>query len=147
MVQRKQIQLGTMRLRVWSLASLSGLRIWRSMSCGSGHRRGSDLALLWLWCRLVATAPIWPLAWEPLYATGVALKSKNKQKNNSKYNKEQKWGLREMDEGSQKVQTFSYKISKSWGCMVTLVHNTVLHIWKLLRESIVKFLIISKKNL
>ena len=42
-----------------------------------------DLALLWLWCRLAATALIRPLAWEPPYATGVALKSKkqtNKQK-------------------------------------------------------------------
>ena len=28
------------------------------MSCGVGHRRGSDLVLLWLWCRPVATAPI-----------------------------------------------------------------------------------------
>ena len=35
-----------------------------------------DTALLWLWCRLVATAPIRPLAWEPPYATGAALKSK-----------------------------------------------------------------------
>ena len=28
-----------------------------------------DPALLWLWCRLVAAAPIRPLAWEPPYAT------------------------------------------------------------------------------
>ena len=28
------------------------------MSCGVGHRRGSDPALLWLWCRPVATALI-----------------------------------------------------------------------------------------
>ena len=34
------------------------------MNCGVGHRCGSDLALLWLWCRPVATAPIRPLAWE-----------------------------------------------------------------------------------
>ena len=33
-----------------------------------------DPELLWLWCRLVATAPIRPLAWEPPYAVGVALK-------------------------------------------------------------------------
>ena len=33
-----------------------------------------DLALLWLWCRLAATAPIQPLAWDPPYAVGVALK-------------------------------------------------------------------------
>ena len=35
-----------------------------------------DLALPepWLWCRPKATASIRPLAWEPPYATGVALK-------------------------------------------------------------------------
>ena len=44
------------------------------MSCGLGLRRGSDLALLWLWCRPAATAPIGPLAWEPPYAASVALK-------------------------------------------------------------------------
>ena len=43
------------------------------MSCGVGHRRGSDPALLWPWHRLAATAPIRPLAWEILYATGAAL--------------------------------------------------------------------------
>ena len=43
------------------------------MSCGVGRRCGSDLVLLWLWCRLAATAPIGPLAWEPPYAVGVAL--------------------------------------------------------------------------
>ena len=45
-------------------------------SCGVGQRRGSDLALLWLWCRLAAAAPIKPLAWELPYAVGVALKEK-----------------------------------------------------------------------
>ena len=38
------------------------------MSCGVGCRCGSDLALLWLWRRPAATAPIRPLAWEPPYA-------------------------------------------------------------------------------
>ena len=42
------------------------------MSCGVGCRRGSDPALLWLWCRPAATAPIRPLALEPPYATGAA---------------------------------------------------------------------------
>ena len=50
------------------------------MSCGIGHRRGSDLALLWLWCRPAAIAPIEPLAWEPPYAAGVALKGQKKKK-------------------------------------------------------------------
>ena len=42
------------------------------MSCGVGYRRSSDPELLWLWHRLVATAPIRPLAWEPSYAVGAA---------------------------------------------------------------------------
>ena len=33
-----------------------------------------DLALLWLWRRRVAAAPIQPLAWELPYAVGAALK-------------------------------------------------------------------------
>ena len=33
-----------------------------------------DPAFLWLWCRPVATAQIRPLAWEPSYVAGVALK-------------------------------------------------------------------------
>ena len=44
------------------------------MSCGVGHRHGSDTALLW--CRAAATAPIRPLAWEPPFAAGVALGKK-----------------------------------------------------------------------
>ena len=45
------------------------------MSCGVGHRRDSDPALLWLWCRLAAAAPApnGPLAWELPYAMGAAL--------------------------------------------------------------------------
>ena len=42
------------------------------MSCGC--RRGLDPTLLWLWCRLVATALIRPLAWEPPCAASAALK-------------------------------------------------------------------------
>ena len=44
------------------------------MSCGVGDRCGSVLALLWLSRRLTAVAPIQPLAWEPPYASGAALK-------------------------------------------------------------------------
>ena len=44
------------------------------MSCGVGRRRGSDLVLLGLWWRPVVAAPIQPLAWEPPYAAGAALK-------------------------------------------------------------------------
>ena len=48
-----------------------------AVSCGIGRRRGSGLALLWLWCGPVATAPIGPLAWELPYAMGAALKKKD----------------------------------------------------------------------
>ena len=34
------------------------------MSCGVGRKCSLDLALLWLWHRLGAVAPIRPLAWE-----------------------------------------------------------------------------------
>ena len=42
------------------------------MSCGVGHRYGSDPTLLWLCRRPAATALIRPLAWEPPHATGAA---------------------------------------------------------------------------
>ena len=51
------------------------------MSCNVGRRCGSDLMLLWLWCRPATVAPIQPVAWEPPYAMGVALK---RQKRKSK---------------------------------------------------------------
>jgi len=56
------------------------------MSCAAGHRRGSDPALLWLWCRAAATALIRPLAWESPYAAGVALEKAKKQKKQTKKN-------------------------------------------------------------
>ena len=50
------------------------------MSCGVGHTHSSDLLLLWLWRRLVATALIALLAWEPPYAMGVPIKRQKDQK-------------------------------------------------------------------
>ena len=50
------------------------------MSCGVGRRRGSDSALLWLWHRPVTAALVQPLAWEPPYATSVALEKVKKTK-------------------------------------------------------------------
>ena len=40
----------------------------------------ADPVLLWLWCRPAAVVPTRPLAWEPTYAEGAALK-KQKTKN------------------------------------------------------------------
>ena len=52
------------------------------MSCGIGRRHGSDLVLLWLWCRPVATVPIRSLARELPYAAVMGLKSPLKKKKN-----------------------------------------------------------------
>ena len=59
------------------------------MSHGVGHRCSSDLALLWLWHRLAAVAPIRLLAWEPPYAADVALKRQKKKKKKKK----NEWGI------------------------------------------------------
>ena len=48
------------------------------MSYGAHCRPSSDLALLWLWGRPSAAAPVQPLAWELPYATGAALEAKKK---------------------------------------------------------------------
>ena len=60
------------------------------MSCGVGRRPSLDL-LLWLWRRLVVTALIRPLAWEPPYAVGATLKrqKKTKKRPNNNNNKTQ----------------------------------------------------------
>ena len=61
-----------MRTWVQSLALFGGLRVWCRLQMWLGSM------LLWLWCRPAAVAPIRPITWEPLYATGAALKRKKK---------------------------------------------------------------------
>ena len=68
--------------------SVPGLAQWVKgsgvdMSYGVGCRRGLDPALLWLWHRHVATAPIRPLAWEPpsICCGSGPRKGKKRQKN------------------------------------------------------------------
>ena len=48
------------------------------MICGVVHRQGSEPMLLW--CRAAAAALIQPLACEPPYAVGTALKRQKKMK-------------------------------------------------------------------
>ena len=78
MAQQKQILLGTLRLWVQSLAPLSGLRIQHccELWCGLQTRLGSCVAVAV--ARLVATAPIRSLTWEPPYALEAALKKDKK---------------------------------------------------------------------
>ena len=62
-----------MRWWVRSLVSLSGLRIWccHDLWYRSQMQLGARVAVA-----MAAAAPIGPLAWEPQYAMGVALKKK-----------------------------------------------------------------------
>ena len=57
------------------------------MSCGVGRRCGLDPMLLWLWCRLAATASIRPPAMELPYAAGAALEKAKGQKKKKKKKK------------------------------------------------------------
>ena len=59
------------------VSTIPGLAQWVkgsgvAVSCGIVHRPNSDPALLWLWHRPEAAAPVGPLAWELPYATGAA---------------------------------------------------------------------------
>ena len=64
-LSRLQTHLASMRMQIWSLASLSGLRIQHCCE---------------LWCRPAAAAPIQALTWELPHAPGKALKSKKEKK-------------------------------------------------------------------
>ena len=98
-MQRKRIRLGTMRFRVRSLALFGGSGSGVAMSYGVGRRCGLDPTLLWLWCRPAATARMKPLAWEPPYAVGVALKRPKKKKKKSQPSVSRGW--RAEDSASQ----------------------------------------------
>ena len=63
------------------------------MSCHVGHRRSSDPELLWLWPRPASAAPMGPLALEPPYAKGVALKRQKTKKKKKEKKKINKWDL------------------------------------------------------
>ena len=60
------------------------------MSYGVVCRCNSDPALLWLWYRPAAAAPIQALAWEPPYAMTAAQEMAKRQKRKKKKKKYQK---------------------------------------------------------
>ena len=73
-----RIQLVSMQ--VGFLALLSGLRIQHCLTLWCSLEMWIGLALLWLWCRLAASALIPPLVRELPYAEHAALKRKKKKK-------------------------------------------------------------------
>ena len=75
------------------------------MSYGVGCRCGSNPVLLWLWCRPAATALIRPLAWEPPYTAGVALKRQKKKKRKEKERSQINNLILQLKEVDEKEQT------------------------------------------
>ena len=72
------------------------------MSCGVGHRQGSDLVWLWLWCRPAAVALIGPLAWEPPDAVSAALKRQKQKGRKERKEKKRKEKKRKRKEKKRK---------------------------------------------
>ena len=94
--------------------SIPGLALWvkRSgiaVSCGIGHRCLLDLVLLWLWCRPVATATIWPVGWELPCAKGAAPKTWRKRQKNKNKKQWEEWHL----------------------CKNLLISGAILHLYKI----------------
>ena len=85
------------------------------MSCGVGHRRGSDPTLLRLWGRLVATAPI-----RPPYATGAALEKAKRQKKRRK-RKEIKYIAINLTKEYKEYKEFSDGLASESTCIFTAV--------------------------
>ena len=84
------------------------------MSCGVGRRHGLDLALLWLWCKLEATALIRPLAWEPPHAEGVALEKPKSQTNKQKKGSVQEFPCGAASSGSDVVTAVVRIATVAW---------------------------------
>ena len=86
--QQKRTWLASMRTQVRPLASLTGLRVWhcRELWYRSQTRLQPSIAVA-VGCWSAATGLIRPLAWEPPYATGMALKKKAKKNKKQKKKK------------------------------------------------------------
>ena len=95
-----------MRIRVPSLALLSGLKIWHCCE---------------LWCRLAAAALIRPLAQEFSYATGAALRRKGKEGRKGKERGEEGRGRKgRREEGRKRNEVLIHR------CYGKNLENTML---------------------
>ena len=106
--QRKQIRLGTTRLPVRSLASLSDLRVWRCCELWCICRHGSDPTLLWLWHRPAATAPLGPL---PSLGTSICCRCSPKKKKKEKSNKHKEYCISLVEEKGRLKCLYIYILS------------------------------------
>ena len=93
----------TVRMRVQSLASFSGLRIWRCCKLSHRSQMGFGWVLLWLWCRPAGAAPIQLLAQELPYAAGAAIKRKKKELEKLRTFLTSRWQSIDIIEGKKKI--------------------------------------------
>ena len=70
-----------------------------------------DLGLLWLWCKPAVTALIQPLAWEPPYVVGAALKRQNQTKTNKQKNQLMKNAVKKKTRILQKIRKIYLRLS------------------------------------
>ena len=89
MAQCLRTWLGSMRMHIRSLASLSGLRTWHCCELWYRSQTSSDPTLLWLWCRPAAIAD-----WTPSPGTSIchrcSLKKKKIKKKKERKEKKRK---------------------------------------------------------
>ena len=81
--------------------------------------------LLWLWYRLVATAPIGPLAWNPPYATGAALEKGKRPKKSSSMNQADISSPFNSYSLLFKVHSYGVPIMAQWAVNQTSIHENV----------------------
>ena len=75
-IEKENLDNRCIKRKIWSSRRGTGSRV--AVSCGVGRRPGSDPALLWLWRRLAATAPIQ----SPSLGTSVCCRCGPKKKKN-----------------------------------------------------------------
>ena len=117
------------------VGSIPALTQWvkdqASVSYRIGHRRGLDLALPWLWCRLAAIAPIRSLAQElPLCCRCSPKNQKTNKQTNKKqkkhctcYNMDEAWKHIMLSERSQLQKTRYYMTPFSWNVQNRQIHR------------------------
>ena len=97
-----------------------------------------DPALLWLWCRLAATASIWPLVWELPHATGAALKRHTHTEKPEHYLKKIKLKLKNFFLSSRFAPAFKTEVAPNWSTTVLSCNTRSKASWIILFYVLIK---------
>ena len=122
---------------VWTLASLTGLRIRHCVSCGVGHRHGSVLTLLWLWCKLAAAALIrTPSLRTSIYLRCSHKKRKKERKKESKQASRQASKPRGFQRGDGGMKRTGIRMTSDfWSSIMETRNKHWNHAFKILQEN------------